>query len=128
MQCPACKTELAETQYRCPTCNYGSAPAPEPQPYTGKPRYLGERCDGKASETYDAKLARLYRCDRCRSYGAQVRRIATTGAGITRLMDWQCYEFIVASCIYCGLIQHYDPSIVDKSSNGWKSLDFLFDL
>lgn len=118
MQCPACKKELAETQYRCPACNYGVRPSPLPQ--TG-PRHLGDKC-------FDNKLAQTYRCGCCRSYGARVRRIATTGNGISRLMDWQCYEFIVASCIYCGLIQHYDPSIVDKTSNGWKSLDFLFDL
>lgn len=128
MPCPACKTEVTETQFRCPACNYGLAPAPEPQPYKGKPRYLGERCDGKVVEPYDAKLSRLYRCDRCRSYGAKVRRIATTGKGLTRMMDWKVHEFIVASCLYCGLIQQFDPSIVDQEARGWTLADFFFDL
>lgn len=73
-------------------------------------------------------LMRTYRCTNCRSYGAHVKRIATTGAGISRLMDWQCHEFIVASCLFCGLVQHFDPRIVDNSGRGWKILDFLFDL
>ena len=34
-------------------------------------------------------------------------------------------EFIVVSCSFCGLIQLYDPTIVDRVSKGWVFLDFL---
>ncbi|MFN3152062.1 zinc ribbon domain-containing protein [Bremerella sp.] len=123
MECPACKTNVDGQRHRCHRCNYGIRPVAAP---SGRrpPRYIGD----KGHEGFDATLARTYRCTSCRSYGANVKRIATTGAGITRAMNWQCHEFIVASCHYCGLVQHFDPSVVDQSHGGWKALDFLFEI
>lgn len=123
MECPACKEVNADTRFRCDYCNYGIRPVPTPSSKR-PPRYIGD----KGEEGFDATLARTYRCTNCHSHGANVRRIATTGAGITRLMDWQCNEFIVASCHYCGLIQQFDPRVVDKTHGGWKTLDFLFEI
>ncbi|MBI1247219.1 hypothetical protein GC197_05165 [bacterium] len=122
MECPACKRVVAENDYRCKSCNYGLRPDERKLPSI--PRYLGDQ----GHDGFDNLLSRTYRCANCKSYGAKVIRIATTGNGITRVMDWQIHEFIVASCLYCGLIQHFDPTIVDSSSKGRKTLDFLFDL
>jgi uncharacterized protein len=57
-----------------------------------------------------------------------VKRIATTGAGFSRLFDVQNNEFIVVSCLFCGLIQMYDPKIVDSVSSGWPIVDFFLDM
>lgn len=120
MECPACKTDVDDKRHRCHQCNYGIRPVAAP---SGRrpPRYIGD----KGEDGFDAKLARTYRCTNCRSYGADVRRIATTGAGYTRLMNWQLHEFIVVSCHYCGLIQQFDPRVVDKEHAGWKWLDLF---
>lgn len=123
MECPACKKVNSNKRFRCDHCDYGMRLVPAP---SGRrpPRYIGD----KGHEGFEAELARTYRCTNCRSYGANVRRIATTGAGFTRILNWQCHEFIVASCHYCGLIQQFNPRVVDKTNMGWKSLDFIFEI
>lgn len=77
-------------------------------------------------ETKAEELGRTYRCANCRSYGGQVKQIAATGTGVSRMIDFQFNEFIVVSCSFCGLVQMYDANIVGGNANGWRILDFLF--
>ena len=119
MNCPNCKTTCTPESIRCDQCNYGLATAPKPK--VSRPRHLGDT--GK--ETRDEELARTFRCGNCRSIGGHVKRVAMTGAGFSRLLDYQNNEFIVVSCKYCGTVQMYDPKVVDSVSSGWPLLDLL---
>lgn len=120
MECPACKRDNADKRFRCDYCNYGIRPVPAPtRPLP--PRYIGD--DG--AEEFDARLARTYRCSNCRSFGANVKRIAPSGNVLGRPINWPYQEFIAASCHYCGLAQLFDPQVLDQNQSGWKSLDFL---
>ena len=56
-----------------------------------------------------------------------MKRVAMTGSGLSRLLDYQNNEFIVVSCKFCGIVQMYDPEIVDSVSSGWPLLDLLTD-
>lgn len=122
MICPNCKHGNPPQKHRCANCNYGMAVMPKPAPT--KPRYLGDT----GTESHDEELARTFRCSRCRSSGGRVKRIATTGDGFSRLLDYQNHEFIVASCLFCGIVQMFDPEIIDAASSGWPILDVLTDL
>ena len=122
MICKNCQTDNGDASFRCIKCNYGLACRPEPE--KSKPRFIGD--DGL--ETRDNQLARTFQCSNCRSHRGSVKRIATTGDGFSRLLDLQLEEFIVVSCTFCGLVQIYDPTIVDKVSVGWPILDLLTDL
>lgn len=119
MNCPNCKIENVKHAYRCSGCNYGLAARPHAA--HRKPRYLGD--DGK--ETRDEALGRTFRCTNCRSHGGTVKRIATTGAGASRVFDFQLNEFLVVSCSFCGLVQMYDARVLDSCSTGWRIVDFL---
>lgn len=118
--CPNCKREHPDGAYRCQSCNYGFAV--RPQGRQRKPRFLGD----SQTVTRDEELARTYRCPSCRSYGGRFKRIATTGAGLSRVFDLQLNEFLVVSCSFCGQVQMYDADIIDSRSCGWIALDFLF--
>jgi len=119
MKCPNCKIEVEQGAFRCEKCNYGIQTLPKPQ--ETKPKFLGDT----GVETRDAELARTFRCSNCRSCGGTVKRISTTGSGFSRLIDLQNNQFIVVSCAFCGVIQLYDPKVVDGASDGWPILDFL---
>ena len=121
MICKNCKTENDTNAYRCNDCDYGLARRPEPE--KSKPRFLGD--DGL--ETRDDQLARTFQCTNCRSHGGSVKRISATGVGLSRVLDLQLTELIVVSCTFCGLVQIYDPKIVDKVSTGWPIVDFFTD-
>ncbi|PQO46024.1 zinc ribbon domain-containing protein [Blastopirellula marina] len=122
MQCPACKNKIPEIQCRCSKCNYGVRPLPAPNKQT--PQYIGDA----GNESFDHRLGRTYRCNSCRSHGGKIKRISASGAGPSRMPNSQYHTFIVVSCLYCGLIQQFDPWILSEESGGWKNLDFLSDL
>lgn len=139
MNCPVCGRAVPDDRLRCTICNFGvrtslpAVPDKEP-PYPGVDSWgdstisTSKPAGGAQVLTFDEELARTYRCDRCRSYGAKVKRIASTGAGVTRILNWQLHEFIVTSCLYCGLVQHFDPSIVDKEQKAWRLADLFFEI
>jgi predicted nucleic-acid-binding Zn-ribbon protein len=117
MTCPHCKTELPVSSYNCPDCGYGLAC--QPKPTKRGPRFLGDTAD----ESRDEELARTFRCSNCRSCGGNVKRISLEAAGATRLFGFPFEKFIVVSCAFCGVVQLYDPKIVDRGSSGWPFID-----
>ncbi|MEW4564271.1 zinc ribbon domain-containing protein [Bremerella sp. JC770] len=136
VDCPACGRAVPDDQLRCRVCNYGvRIELPET---LEKPAYPGVDSwgdstisatpSGLQARSFEEDLALNYRCDRCRSYGAKVKRVASTGAGLTRILNWQLHEFIVASCLYCGLVQHFDASIVGKEQKAWRLADLFFEI
>jgi len=132
MDCPACGRNVPDDRLRCLVCNFGVRTSLAVR--DGKPPYPGVDSWGDStirdskSPRFDDELAVTYRCDRCRSYGAKVKRIASTGSGVTRILNWQLHEFIVASCLYCGLVQQFDASIVDRERKAWKLADLFFNI
>ncbi|PTX52216.1 hypothetical protein C8P63_13132 [Melghirimyces profundicolus] len=61
-------------------------------------------------------------CPKCGSTDAETGKIATTGSGISRILDWQNNEFHVVSCKSCGYSEFYRT----KGSTGTKLLDLFF--
>ncbi len=67
-----------------------------------------------------------FKCVKCKTNEANVKSIATTGDGISRLMDLQLNEFIVVTCRNCGYSEIYDLEVLDEKDNLTVSLDFIF--
>jgi predicted nucleic-acid-binding Zn-ribbon protein len=76
--------------------------------------------------TLDQELARRFKCAKCGSSGAQVKRFAATGTGLSRLFDIQHNKFVAVSCAHCGYTEMYNPQILEGKSIGTDILDVLF--
>lgn len=74
----------------------------------------------------DNELARRFRCSKCGQRGAQVKRFAATGTGISRLFDIQHNVFLAVSCKNCGFTEMYNPQILEGKSTSTDILDVLF--
>lgn len=109
MKCPYCQKLNSERAFRCDECDYGLAMKPKPK--VTKARYLGDT----GHETLDEELARTYRCGNCRSVGGRAKRSRLEGASFASSSS----ELIVVSCLFCGIVQMYDPEIVDHVESGW---------
>ena len=96
----------------------------EPKPQNRGPAYLGDR---RADESGDANLGRTFVCPACESCGGEVRRLATTGAGISRVLDIQSRDFVAVTCQFCKGVQFYDlPELTQ--ANPWKWLDYCWSI
>lgn len=74
----------------------------------------------------DQQLATRFVCAKCRASGGSVRRIATTGTGISRLFDIQRNRFIAVSCRRCGYTELYEPHVLGDQAQAMDVLDTLF--
>jgi len=62
-------------------------------------------------------------CIKCGSRDADQKKVAMTGAGLSKLMDVQHNQFIVVYCKDCGYSEFYKK----KSSMGMNLLDLFWD-
>jgi hypothetical protein len=66
-----------------------------------------------------------FKCAKCHSTGARVKRIATTGRGFSRFFDIQHNQFIMVSCGHCGYTEVYNPEILEGKRHAGSILDVL---
>ena len=74
----------------------------------------------------DQQLAEQFKCEKCQNRGAQVKRIATTGTGLSKMFDIQNNTFVMVSCQTCGYTEVYNPDILERRSDVGTILDILF--
>ncbi len=67
-----------------------------------------------------------WRCPKCGSTDYSRGKVSMTGAGLSRLMNWQAYEFITITCNNCGYTEFYNTEIAGGSDKVMKVLDLLF--
>lgn len=94
----------------------------EPLPQELRP----ESARAPRTQTIDEVLAERFVCPRCRGKGGQTKWIATTGTGLSRLMDIQTNEFVAVSCTNCGFTEFYNPEILRGRDNFGAIIDVLF--
>jgi predicted nucleic-acid-binding Zn-ribbon protein len=71
-------------------------------------------------------LAQEFVCARCHQKGAHVERLAMSGTGISRLFEFQPYQYAFASCANCGYTEVYNLHILEGRDDLGNFLDVLF--
>ena len=74
----------------------------------------------------DEQLETRFRCDKCSNVGGQTKRIATSGAGLSKLLDLQHNQYLMVSCTNCGYTEVYNPEILEGKRQLGNVLDILF--
>jgi uncharacterized protein len=66
-------------------------------------------------------------CAKCRSTGAEVKSLAMSGTGLSRLLDLQHNRYVFASCSNCGFTEVYNLDILaGKTDDALNILDIIF--
>ena len=65
-------------------------------------------------------------CPKCGTRKPIVRKVAMTGAGLSRLFDWQHLEYYMVSCSRCGFTEVYDARVLGDEKKAMSILDLLF--
>ena len=72
-------------------------------------------------------LSERFVCSKCRSTGAVVEKLAMTGTGLSRLVDFQRHQYMFVSCQNCGYTEVYNRAVLEGArSRGMDILDLLF--
>jgi len=73
----------------------------------------------------ERQLSARFVCAKCHSTGANVKSLAMTGTGLSKIIDLQHNRYAFASCHNCGYTEVYD---LDKLSGGKDTLGNILDL
>ena len=74
----------------------------------------------------DDLLASKFICARCIERGATVQRLAMSGTGLSRLLEFQPYRYAFVSCNNCGYTEVYNLEMLEDKDNLGTFLDLLF--
>jgi predicted nucleic-acid-binding Zn-ribbon protein len=75
----------------------------------------------------DEQIGSRFRCSKCKHHGGEVKRIAATGSGISKLLDIQHNQFLAVSCKNCGFTEFYNPDMLGDRRKLGTILDILFE-
>jgi hypothetical protein len=85
-----------------------------------------EEIPSPPDSSLDAQLAERFVCAKCKHHGATVKRIATTGTSVSKILDIQHNIFIAASCPSCGYTEIYNPEVLEGKPMLGTVLDAIF--
>lgn len=54
-----------------------------------------------------------YRCSKCGSIGAETKKLAMSGTGLSRMFDIQMNKYLFVSCRSCGFTEVYNLHILE---------------
>ena len=60
----------------------------------------------------EKELERKFVCPKCKGTGAEVKSLAMSGTGLSRLFDIQHNRYVFASCKNCGYSEVYNLDIL----------------
>ncbi|MDD4923747.1 MAG: zinc ribbon domain-containing protein [Dehalococcoidales bacterium] len=75
----------------------------------------------------EKELESRFVCAKCRSTGAEVKSLAMSGTGLSKLLDIQHNRYVFASCNNCGFTEVYNLDILaGKRDDALNILDIIF--
>jgi hypothetical protein len=74
----------------------------------------------------DEQMSERFHCAKCNQRGATAKRIAATGAGLSKLLDIQHNQFVTLSCRNCGYTEVYNPEMLEGKRSLGSILDVIF--
>ena len=74
----------------------------------------------------DQLLSQEFVCAKCGQQGAQVKRLAMSGTGFSRLFEMQLNRYAFVSCHNCGYTEVYNLETLEGRDNIGSLLEILF--
>jgi uncharacterized protein len=151
-RCPACKMEIFDTQ----RLEESEVRLPEAGEYDTDAADLQEALETKDLEDFNSAfieggvppqdsmpgceaalkeessleeaITERFKCVKCGCRSCVVKEVAMTGTGLSKLMDIQHMHYLFVSCLECGFVEVYDPSVLRGHEAGRLGtiLDTLF--
>ncbi len=59
----------------------------------------------------NSRIANSFKCTKCYHDECDINEVAMTGAGVSKLLNIQYQHYLFVSCMQCGFVEIYDPTI-----------------
>lgn len=112
--CPWCGNEVRLDGQICPECRHEVLPehlaTNEGASHSEGEAELDSSVVDDINEAYE--IEKNYTCAKCGHDECKTAEVAMTGTGLSKLMDVQHHHYLFVSCLRCGIVDIYDPSVL----------------
>ncbi|MFC4775269.1 zinc ribbon domain-containing protein [Paenibacillus sp. GCM10023252] len=132
IECPWCSSEVELDGTICPVCRHEVMPqhlvevtetelvegvVDSDDRHEAAGGVESGQWDNASEEMYNERgvedqLANTFECMKCKHDECEVREVAMSGTGLSRLMDMEYNEYLFVSCMNCGYVEVYDPQVL----------------
>lgn len=111
--CPWCGSEVRLDGQICPECRHEVLPEHIEGNESGPSSEGDAGLDPSVDDINAAYvIEHNYKCAKCGHGECKTAEVAMTGTGLSKLMDIQHHHYLFVSCLRCGGVDIYDPSVL----------------
>ncbi|WP_139998999.1 zinc ribbon domain-containing protein [Paenibacillus paridis] len=114
IECPWCSNEVVLEQQVCPVCQHEVLTEHLNPPFEGDESLSVETAFEKDVLDLETKLMNEFQCSKCGHEECEINEVAMTGAGLSKVLNLQYHHYLFRSCMYCGAVDIYDPSVLRR--------------
>ncbi|WP_083681527.1 zinc ribbon domain-containing protein [Paenibacillus sp. FSL A5-0031] len=114
IECPWCGSSVILEHNCCPECKQEVLDE-HLDPFVDDQENELEESDLELNE-YDINnsIANSFTCTKCNHNECDINELAMTGAGLSKLLNIQYQHYLFVSCMQCGFVEIYDPTILRR--------------
>ncbi|HZG86723.1 zinc ribbon domain-containing protein [Paenibacillus sp.] len=79
-----------------------------------------------AEPDLESLIHERYKCVKCGNDECEIKEVAMTGTGLSKIFDVQYNHYLFVSCMRCSYVEVYNPNILAKGARG--SLGTVMDI
>jgi len=129
LQCPWCNNHVQLINHICPECKHEVLPEHlNAAPFNESNQSEDDSMSNHIELSLDEMIINQFRCSKCKHDECNVKEVAMTGTGLSKMFDIQHNHFLFVSCTNCSFTEIYDPDVLrgHKSGQIGTILDVLF--
>ncbi|MEF2247816.1 zinc ribbon domain-containing protein [Paenibacillus sp. IITD108] len=120
VECPWCGEEVVIVNDICPSCRHEVLLDRDGQVYFVNEDELEQDsyAENLSLENIRELLLLKFKCSKCEHEEAEIRELAMTGTGLSKLLYVQYNHYLFISCCNCGYVEIYDPNVLTGKNIG----------
>lgn len=116
IECPWCTKEVVIVNDICPECKHEVLLDKQGNVTFEYAEEIDESTNSE--ENLEQAIMERFKCVKCGHNECDVKEVAMTGTGLSKIFDVQHNHYLFVSCDYCGYVEVYNPDILARKKSG----------
>ncbi len=128
IECPWCNKQVQLQSDICPECKHEVLREHLNNLGFNEIEQPSKSHDHNAELNIEQLIINRFKCSKCKHDECNIKEVAMSGTGLSKIFDIEHNHFLFVSCGNCGFVEIYDPDVIHgkKSGSLGTILDILF--
>jgi uncharacterized protein len=116
IECPWCTETVEIIDDICPNCRHEVLLDRDGNLRFDEPAASVHEHDSE--ESIGQLITDKFKCVKCSNRECDVKEVAMTGTGLSKILDVQHNHYLFVSCLQCGYVEVFNPDILTGKKSG----------